>query len=173
VHLRLELVNNSKVLGADSVYVDSERATVDAVFELPATGRKSYELGVEEGLERDVPAAELGSALVSRLLRAKGLPDAERGVLARALPHLKRHESISKRRDALRLELTRLDERLRRLASTLDVVRRADEEQGERQAKALVDGEAARARLIAAMDAAAPEPALAEAKRELEQLRAK
>ncbi len=71
VHLRLELVNNSKVLGADSVYVDSDADTVDAVFELPATGRKSYELGVEEGLERDVPAAELSSALVQRLISSR------------------------------------------------------------------------------------------------------
>jgi hypothetical protein len=173
VHLRLELVNNSKVLGADSVYVDSEADTVDAVFELPATGRKSYELGVEEGLERTVPAPELNAALVQRLLQEKLLPEAQRGVLSRALPLLKRHESISKRRGELRLKLNRLDERLHRLASTLDVVRRADEDQGERQAKELVEGEAERARLVAAMDAAAPESALADAKRELQQLRAK
>ncbi len=59
------------------------------------------------------------------------------------------------------------------LRATLDVVRRADEDQGELQAKALVDGEAERARLVAALDAATPEPALAAAKRELQQLRAK
>jgi hypothetical protein len=173
VHLRLELVNNSKVSGADSVYVDADADTVDAVFELAATTRKSYELGVEEGLEREIPAAELGSALVQRLLREKLLPPPQRDVLGRALPHFQRYESALKRRNDLGLRLRRLDERLKRLASTLDVVRRADEDQGELQAEELVKGEAERARLVAAIDATATEPPLAQAKRELQQLRAR
>jgi hypothetical protein len=173
VHLRLELVNNSKVSGSDSVYVDADGDTVDAVFELPATARKSYELGVEEGLERGIPEAELGSALIQRLLREKLLPQVQREILARALPYLQRHESATKRRAELGLKLSRLDERLKRLAATLDVVRRADEDQGELQAAELVKGEAERARLVAAIDAAATEPPLAQAKRELQRLRAK
>jgi hypothetical protein len=172
-YLRLALVKNSKVLGADSVHVDPDAGTVDAVFELPATSRKAYELGVEEGLERKVPAQELGSALVRRLLGEKLLPTAQREVLARTLPHLERHESEKKRREGLRSRLAGLDERLHRLASTLDLVRRADEEQGELQAKALVAGKAERAHLVAALDAVAPERPLELAKRELERLRAK
>jgi hypothetical protein len=173
VHLRLAVVNNARITGADEVYVDGTLHTVDAVFAVPAAQRKTYAVRTEEGLERSVPAKDIDAMALQKFATVTTLPAGERGAIQRAIPFMKRHEEILRTRAALQGKIGRLDERLNRLAYTLEIVRRADSDQGERQARLLVDGETERARLRAELDALSPYPALAAAKRELAALKAR
>ena len=147
--------------------------TADAVFTMPPAQSKTYAVRAEEGLERSLPANEIDSMALQRFFATVTLPSGERAAIQRAIPFMKRHEEILRTRARLQAKLGRLDERLNRLASTLEIVRRADSDQGERQARLLVDGETERARLRAELDALSPYPALAAAKRELAALKAK
>ncbi len=166
-YLTLPVINNARVSGADAVFVDADAKSVSAVFNLPAAARKAYTVATEEALERELELPRLDAKRVRQWLSQSTLVAQQRPILERVLKSLERQEALLAQQVALGGRIRRLDERLARLTSTLDVVRRADEAQAERQAKLLVDGEAERARLKVALDALAPQSARADAEREL------
>ncbi len=171
VHLKLEIVNNAKVTGADELLVDQDAGLVDGVFKLAATQRKAYDLDIEEGLQRRTAFDKLDAARLQRLSQEASLPAAQRSIVERALAQFRRRDALVARGQTLRLAVTRLDERLRGMASTLELVRRADEDRGAQQAARLMAAEAERAAIRRELDGLAPQAALAAARRELEKLK--
>ncbi len=179
VHWRVDVVNNTRIEGADAVEFDRPSASQRVVFEVPKRQRFKREVTIEQGLSRAYSVQNIDEELVQRLLAAPALPEEQRSVLRDAQTRVqslsaarKATQQVSKAIETIAGDLDRLREHLKALGDgdggaarplVQRVLQTEDRLDVERQKLAPLE-EAETARLealrevLASLDGAAPEP---------------
>lgn len=84
VECALDVVDNSRIEGADAVERDPETRTTYVILEVPARERVRRALAVQQGLARIMSVERLDAELLARLAASPAVPAAKRAVLAAA-----------------------------------------------------------------------------------------
>lgn len=123
-YIKLVLVNNAKITGADRVGYDAKRQQAYVAFEIKAKEERDLHFFAEEGLTRRFPVASVGLPELRRLASSPNLPPAQKQALTRAIESLSSKEKAElaqtragQRRKEAEQDLSRIRENLRTLQS--------------------------------------------------------
>ena len=122
VYVRLNLVNNAKVTGADEMDYDATNRTAYAVFKLNPGQKTVKELMMVEGIQRNEYLNHLKPKELEKFSKLTRLPAADRGLLAEAAKRMRERDKqdeqtkeLEERRDRLNSDLERLRGHLKAL----------------------------------------------------------
>ncbi len=119
VYLKLDVVNNSKVTGADELDYDIQSSSPLAVFKAKPRARGEHELLIEEALSRSTAIDSLTSQELERLVAADTLPDVDRARTKAALAKLREAEVTETQKQDAGAEQTTIEQDLERLRGHL------------------------------------------------------
>jgi hypothetical protein len=119
VYLKLDVVNNSKVTGADELDYDMQSSSPLAVFKAKPRARGEHELRIEEALSRSTAIDSLRSQELERLVAADTLPDVDRARAKAALAKLREAEATETEKQDASAEQTSIEQDLERLRGHL------------------------------------------------------
>ena len=89
IYLRLDVVDNSSVQGADELDYDAIEKTALVVFKLKARSSATRKLTIAEGLEQSITVENLDEKYVRRQLQSETLGAQQKKVLQAALPDVR------------------------------------------------------------------------------------
>lgn len=119
VYLTLDVVNNSKVNGADELDYDVQSNKPLAVFHAKPRARGEHVLLIEEALSRSTSMDSLTSDQLERLVDSNTLPDVDRARARAALTKLRDAEATQKETVEAQAEEASIQEDLERLRGHL------------------------------------------------------
>ncbi len=153
VYLTLDLVNNARVSGADSLDFDTETSKALAVFRLDAHKALSRTLDADEGLSRPHPLASLSSTQLRALAASPLVPASQRAILKEASDYLLESEVRLGALPKRQAELEQVDLDINRMRENVRAVGNAKIAGADKLVKRMLDAEdqakALRARVTA------------------------
>lgn len=118
-YLALQIVDNSKVEGADELDYDVSSARPLAVFRAAPGKKTEKNLRIQEGLQRYSEMAEVSAARVKELSQLAVLPATDRAILTEALARLEESEAKTKEQTETGAAIDEVNEDLKRLREHL------------------------------------------------------
>lgn len=119
VYLNLDIVDNSKVEGADELDYDVHEKKPLAVFKVEPGKKLERTLKIQEGLERSTAVDALTATRVTELAALEVLPAADRAALKDVAARLEEAEARDKERTELEASVAEVTEDLKRLREHL------------------------------------------------------
>jgi len=119
VCLALDVVNNARVEGADSLDYDEAEKRPLAVVRVPGKGRLERTLTIDEALERSTRVDKLSLERLKTLATADILTPAQRTALAAATSALASAHDLARQKEAAAAETKRIEADLERLRQHL------------------------------------------------------
>lgn len=119
VYLKLDLVNNASVSGADEMDYDTANSQAYAVFKLEPGQKLEREVVMVEGIQRSNHRSTLDAEKLDELAKQDRLPEADRKLLVQAAALLRQRETQNKELRQLEERRSRLNEDLSRLREHL------------------------------------------------------
>ncbi len=142
VGVKLSVVRNSKVEGADGIEFDETKSEPWAMFQLPSGAKQERHVTLREGISHPLQATPRGLEELQKVMASPKLPTAEREILAEASQKIE--EQQKKQRDLEHAEKERQESEheLERLRKDLEATH-GDHAQGEHAAlmKRVIDAE--------------------------------
>ncbi|MBK8994673.1 MAG: hypothetical protein IPM35_02830 [Myxococcales bacterium] len=119
VYLSLNIVDNSKVEGADELDYDVHDKKPLAVFKAEPGKKLERTLKVQEGLQRSTGVDSLTATRLTELAALEALPAPDRAALKEAATRLEEAEARGKERDEIQAAIDEVTEDLKRLREHL------------------------------------------------------